>query len=167
MSQEDIDALKNASAIIERFGGIRPMAAKVGAPVTTVQGWKKRDVIPGGRREDVIRAANENSIDLSDILSDAPKVTSATVANVEKGVKADESAFIETAKSAANSNLNAATCHKARPPRRHSPTSAPTVSTAAWMPLRKAAVGNTAATLMTSPFRSKTPTLPAPGGCWR
>ena len=104
MSQEDLDALKNASAIIERFGGIRPMAAKVGAPVTTVQGWKKRDVIPGGRREDVIRAANENSIDLSDILSDAPKVTSATVANVEKGVKADESAFIETAKSAANSN---------------------------------------------------------------
>ncbi len=104
MSQEDLDALKNASAIIERFGGIRPMAAKVGAPVTTVQGWKKRDVIPGGRREDVIRAANENSIDLSDILSDAPKVTSATVANVEKGVKADESAFIETGKSAANSN---------------------------------------------------------------
>lgn len=103
MSQEDLDALKNASAIIERFGGIRPMAAKVGAPVTTVQGWKKRDVIPGGRREDVIRAANENSIDLSDILSDAPKVTGATVANVEKGVKAAESAFIDKPQ-AANGN---------------------------------------------------------------
>ena len=55
MSQEDLDALKNASVIIERFGGIRPMAAKVGAPVTTVQGWKKRDVIPGTRRDDVVR----------------------------------------------------------------------------------------------------------------
>lgn len=103
MSQEDFDALKNASAIIERFGGIRPMAAKVGAPVTTVQGWKKRDVIPGGRREDVIRAANENSIDLSDILSGAPKLTAANVANVEKGVKSNESGFIDAPK-AANGN---------------------------------------------------------------
>ncbi len=69
MSLEDIDALKNASAIIERFGGIRPMASKVGAPVTTVQGWKKRDVIPGARRSDVLKAANENNIDLADLLS--------------------------------------------------------------------------------------------------
>ncbi len=68
MSLDDENALKNASMIIERFGGIRPMAAKVGAPVTTVQGWKKRDVIPGSRRDDVLKAANENSIDLSDLL---------------------------------------------------------------------------------------------------
>lgn len=70
MSQEDTDALKNASAIIERFGGIRPMAAKIGAPVTTVQGWKKRDVIPGARRGDVIKAANDNGIDIADLLVD-------------------------------------------------------------------------------------------------
>lgn len=76
MSQEDLDALKNASAIIERFGGIRPMAAKVGAPVTTVQGWKKRDVIPGARRDDVLKAANENSIDLSDLLSGGARAES-------------------------------------------------------------------------------------------
>jgi len=85
MSQEDIDALKNASVIIERFGGIRPMAAKVGAPVTTVQGWKKRDVIPGARREDVLKAANENSIDLSDLLSAATPLAS--------GIKSSESSF--------------------------------------------------------------------------
>lgn len=72
MSLDDENALKHASAIIERFGGIRPMAAKVGAPVTTVQGWKKRDVIPGSRRDDVLKAANENSIDLSDLLQNAP-----------------------------------------------------------------------------------------------
>lgn len=75
MSLED-DSLKNASAIIERFGGIRPMAAKIGAPVTTVQGWKKRDVIPGSRREDIINAANDNGIDLSDLLDGAPAAPS-------------------------------------------------------------------------------------------
>ncbi len=89
MSQEDIDALKNASVIIERFGGIRPMAAKVGAPVTTVQGWKKRDVIPGARREDVLKAANENSIDLSDLLASSP--TNAI------NVKSSESALADAA----------------------------------------------------------------------
>lgn len=79
MSLEDIDSLKNASMIIERFGGIRPMAAKVGAPVTTVQGWKKRDVIPGARRDDVLKAANENSIDISDLLTDEPLADHATI----------------------------------------------------------------------------------------
>lgn len=95
MSQEDLDALKNASVIIERFGGIRPMAAKVGAPVTTVQGWKKRDVIPGARRDDVLKAANENSIDLSDLLAEAPRLGGATISSVEKGVTVQESAFID------------------------------------------------------------------------
>lgn len=95
MSQEDLDALKNASAIIERFGGIRPMAAKVGAPVTTVQGWKKRDVIPGARREDVLKAANENNIDLSDVLVEGVAAGGATISSVEKGVAAGESAFLD------------------------------------------------------------------------
>lgn len=96
MSLEDNDSLKNASAIIERFGGIRPMAAKVGAPVTTVQGWKKRDVIPGARREDVINAANDNGIDLSDLLSGDVSETTATASIVEQGVdKTSESAFVD------------------------------------------------------------------------
>ena len=85
MSIEDVDSLKNASIIIERFGGIRPMAAKVGAPVTTVQGWKKRDVIPGVRRADVIRAANENSIDITDLLTDVPTLSSAKTESVFTG----------------------------------------------------------------------------------
>lgn len=66
--QHDISALENASDIIERFGGIRPMASKMGVPVTTVQGWKKRNVIPGNRRTDVIEAAQSNNIDISDLL---------------------------------------------------------------------------------------------------
>lgn len=94
MSQEDVGALQNAAAIIERFGGIRPMAAKVGAPVTTVQGWKKRDVIPGARREDVMKAANENNIDLSD-LTEAPAVASPAVSAVAKSTAKEDSAFID------------------------------------------------------------------------
>ena len=59
--------LKNAAEIIERFGGIRPMAAKIDTPVTTVQGWKKRDVIPGTRRAQIMDAASEHNIDISDL----------------------------------------------------------------------------------------------------
>lgn len=98
MSLEDEGALKNASVIIERFGGIRPMAAKVGAPVTTVQGWKKRDVIPGTRRDDVLKAANENSIDLSDVLKEAPALSASSFTAAEKSVQANDSPFIETPK---------------------------------------------------------------------
>jgi len=65
---EDQNAIEPAEQVIERFGGIRPMASKMSVPVTTVQGWKKRNVIPGNRREDVIRAARQNNIEISDIL---------------------------------------------------------------------------------------------------
>lgn len=62
------ETIKNAEKIIERFGGIRPMATKVGVPVTTVQGWKKRDAIPENRLQDILAAANQNGIDLSDLV---------------------------------------------------------------------------------------------------
>ena len=69
MSKNDKNALNNAGKIIERFGGIRPMAAKINTPVTTVQGWKKRDVIPAARREQILDAASQNDIDLSDLMN--------------------------------------------------------------------------------------------------
>lgn len=62
-------ALDKAETIIERFGGIRPMASKMAIPVTTVQGWKKRGVIPGNRRAEIVLAAAQHQIDLSDVLS--------------------------------------------------------------------------------------------------
>lgn len=65
--QNDADALNDAEKIIERFGGIRPMATKMNVPVTTVQGWKKRNVIPGNRRNDVLAAARMHQVDLSDV----------------------------------------------------------------------------------------------------
>lgn len=66
--QVDDSTIGNAAAVIERFGGIRPMAAKMAIPVTTVQGWKKRGVIPGSRRDDILRAAASNNIDIADII---------------------------------------------------------------------------------------------------
>lgn len=50
--------------IIERFGGIRPMATKLGVAVTTVQGWKERGHIPDGRFAQIAKAAAEHGIDL-------------------------------------------------------------------------------------------------------
>ncbi len=103
MSQEDDGALQNASVIIERFGGIRPMAAKVGAPVTTVQGWKKRDVIPGSRREDVLNAANENRIDLSDLLKDEANVK--PFPGIDKPGAGAEGGFGDTSSPSGNDNV--------------------------------------------------------------
>jgi hypothetical protein len=50
--------------IIERFGGIRPMASKLGVAVTTVQGWKERGHIPEGRLPQIIAAAAELGVDI-------------------------------------------------------------------------------------------------------
>ncbi|WP_431857219.1 COG4223 family protein [Azospirillum sp.] len=52
--------------IIERFGGIRPMAHKLDTPVTTVQGWKKRGAIPLSRHADLRAAAAKYSITLDE-----------------------------------------------------------------------------------------------------
>lgn len=65
-------ALNNAEEIIERFGGIRPMASKIDVPVTTVQGWKKRNVIPGARRDQIVAAAQNLNINIADILQANP-----------------------------------------------------------------------------------------------
>lgn len=53
-----------AERIIEKFGGIRPMAHKLEVPVTTVQGWKKRGAIPTVRHADLIAAAERHGIDI-------------------------------------------------------------------------------------------------------
>jgi len=83
MTQNEPAAIENAEAIIERFGGIRPMASKINVPVTTVQGWKKRNVIPGTRRAEILSAARQLGVDLTDVLSETlqtPK-TPSTIAN--------------------------------------------------------------------------------------
>ncbi len=55
----------DALTIIDRFGGIRPMAKKLDVAVTTVQGWKKREAIPASRMESIYKAAKAHNVDLS------------------------------------------------------------------------------------------------------
>lgn len=76
--------IENAGQIIEAFGGIRPMAAKIDTPVTTVQGWKKRDVIPGARRAQIEKAANDHNIDLSKAMTDTPVKAEPLIATKKK-----------------------------------------------------------------------------------
>jgi uroporphyrinogen-III synthase len=58
------EALTATERIIEAFGGIRPMAAKLTVPVTTVQGWKRRNAIPEQRHADIQAAAKTHGIAL-------------------------------------------------------------------------------------------------------
>lgn len=69
MSDESL--IENADAIIEKFGGIRPMAAKLEVPVTTVQGWKKRNAIPVHRRDLIIKCAADHGIDVGALLDES------------------------------------------------------------------------------------------------
>lgn len=68
MTDDQAPSTSQASAVIERFGGIRPMANKMGIPVTTVQGWKQRGAIPENRWDDVRKAALAHGIDLENAL---------------------------------------------------------------------------------------------------
>ncbi|MFQ5955742.1 MAG: COG4223 family protein [Kiloniellales bacterium] len=50
--------------VIERFGGIRPMANKLGIAFTTVQGWKERGHIPPRQHGRILGAAAAHGIAL-------------------------------------------------------------------------------------------------------
>jgi uroporphyrinogen-III synthase len=52
-----------ADAVIEAFGGIRPLASKLDITPSTVQGWKERGTVPEARIDAVVKAAKENGID--------------------------------------------------------------------------------------------------------
>jgi hypothetical protein len=52
----------DARQVIERFGGIRPMASKLGLTASTVQGWSERNSIPAARRDAVLKAAREQGL---------------------------------------------------------------------------------------------------------
>jgi hypothetical protein len=74
MSKPEDKPIEKASEVIERFGGIRPMAKKIDVAVTTIQGWKKRDVIPANRAADILKAAALHGVDLSGLITQAPPV---------------------------------------------------------------------------------------------
>lgn len=90
MSSEKQEQVIQASEIIERFGGIRPMAKKMGVAVTTIQGWKKRDAIPPTRVDAVKEAANANAVDLSGLLGQSESAAEDTVIEVRETVTVSE-----------------------------------------------------------------------------
>ncbi len=50
--------------VIARFGGIRPMASKLGVAVSTVQGWRERGAIPARHHARVLEAARTEGFDI-------------------------------------------------------------------------------------------------------
>lgn len=54
-----------AGEVIQRFGGIRPMAAKLGISFSTVQGWKERNQIPASRHGEIRDLADRLGISLA------------------------------------------------------------------------------------------------------
>ena len=47
----DIIGEEYVVAVLDSFGGLRPMAKEIGLGVSTVQGWKQRARIPANRLE--------------------------------------------------------------------------------------------------------------------
>jgi len=71
------DGVNPAQRVIQRFGGIRPMATKLGVAVSTVQGWKNRGAIPPVREVQIREAAERHGIDLDPEVLEASRDTEA------------------------------------------------------------------------------------------
>ena len=95
-----------AQAMIDAFGGIRPMAARLGIPVSTVQGWKQRDTIPGARVGLVESAAAEHGIALPAATppSSAPSADAASTPPAAGAAAAPPSAGAQSAPSSTASS---------------------------------------------------------------
>lgn len=53
-------------SVFQKFGGIRPMAAKLGdVPPSTVKSWHAKRFIPEWRRQRVMEAAIQHGVDIS------------------------------------------------------------------------------------------------------
>jgi hypothetical protein len=53
-------------SVFQKFGGIRPMAAKLGGePVSTVKSWHKNRRIPPWRHDAILAAAKAHGIELA------------------------------------------------------------------------------------------------------
>ncbi len=74
------------------------MASKMDVPVTTVQGWKKRDAVPFSRKDELLKAAEEHSIDLTDLLMGAPEVSNDENDDEEEVLSTSESGSHDDAK---------------------------------------------------------------------
>ncbi len=69
------DGQLDAHGVVASFGGIRPMANKLGVAVSTVQGWRERGSIPAGRHAQIRAAAKKHGVELDPpVQASAPAV---------------------------------------------------------------------------------------------
>ncbi len=66
-----------AGAVIQRFGGIRPMATKLGISFSTVQGWKERGHIPEARHAEIVALAAAQGVSLEGPAAEAASAPAA------------------------------------------------------------------------------------------
>ncbi len=64
--EQDAAIADAAQQVVAAFGGIRPMASRLGLAVSTVQGWKQRKAIPASRHPAILAAARDNDIELDE-----------------------------------------------------------------------------------------------------
>ncbi len=90
-----------ALQVIRAFGGIRPMAHKLNVPVSTVQGWKERGVIPEARQDEIRAAAEAHGVTLDEAaLSASAEAPPEDASEVEVQVEAAQPAENEPAEKA-------------------------------------------------------------------
>lgn len=51
--------MEHISQIIEKFGGVRPMAAALGKPKSTVHSWVVRGSVPDDAKAEIIAKSDE------------------------------------------------------------------------------------------------------------
>ena len=83
-------SFKEADKVIKKFGGIRPLARALDVTASTVQGWKKRNTIPDDRTASILKAAEDNGIDLSSLTAATSNSNQPNKENVIKAVKLDD-----------------------------------------------------------------------------
>lgn len=95
MTKKDDLPRLDIDEVIDKFGGIRPLATRLDLTASTVQGWKKREKIPENRISEILRVAKEDGIDLTGEKPEKP------VLDLEEEAKARQKAEEEAAKKAA------------------------------------------------------------------
>lgn len=89
--EQEAATAEAARQVVAAFGGIRPMANKLGLAVSTVQGWKQRNAIPASRHPAILTAARDSGVALDEATlaaSDHPDAEPAPAAGRKKKSKA-------------------------------------------------------------------------------
>lgn len=54
------------ASVFDKFGGIRPMASKIGLPSSTVNSWRVKRKIPAWRHGAILAAAEASGLKLTE-----------------------------------------------------------------------------------------------------